>query len=131
MGNVALRMEPLVDKRRQPRIAIRLPLNMVMAPGSDGLAAEVGDVAPGGVFIKTSSAPAPGSRIELRFRMLADRVCEASGRVAWSSDQGFGIAFDDTNEHMDLFTRQLTKLSPHLHMFYLADILSPELRITH
>lgn len=128
MGNVALRMEMSVDKRRQPRVVISLPLTMVSADEAS-IAVEVGNVAPGGIFIKTANAPGAGSRIELRFRMIGDKLCEATGRVVWSSEMGFGVAFDETNPHMDLFTRQLMKLSPNLHMFYLADILSPEIRV--
>lgn len=117
------------NKRRHPRVPVKLLATLLPGPDAENIAVEVGNFAPGGIFVKAANPLLPGSIIEVSFRMIANRVCKAKGRVAWNGDAGFGIAFDDTNEDMDRFTAQLLELSPHLHRFYLADVLDPELQV--
>ncbi|MEM9488024.1 MAG: PilZ domain-containing protein [Myxococcota bacterium] len=122
-------MNAQTEKRRHPRIEVNLHATMLGQQRSDNVAIEVGNFAPGGIYVRTNQTLPTGTEVELRFRMIADRVCEARGRVVWQNGSGFGVAFEVTNEHMDLFTSQLIKLPRHLHLFYLADILHPELAI--
>ncbi|MCG8420472.1 MAG: PilZ domain-containing protein [Proteobacteria bacterium] len=103
---------------------------MIDSPGDLRMLVEVGNLAPGGVFVRAEQSPPVGSEVELGFRMLANRTCTARGHVAWRGESGFGISFDETNEDMERFARQLIALPVHLHSVYLADVLDPELRVS-
>jgi Tfp pilus assembly protein PilZ len=131
MGEAAESIEPVGNKRRHPRVVVNM--NATIAANDENRDAVVIDVATGGAFIRTSRPARVGSTVSLTFRMLAERRCEASGRVVWRSTEdgrtGFAISFEDANPAMRSFTRSLAKLPPKLRSVYLADVLDPRIEV--
>lgn len=124
---------PIDDQSdRAPRIPLNLNVQIV---GGDSDRATLLNVAHGGVFVHTETPAEVGARIQLQFRMLKARVCEATGTVVWrrASDatqpSGFGVAFSQTNDNMKSFVRNISSLPEKLRAIYLADVLDPRIEL--
>ena len=133
MTKAAESIERASNKRRHQRVVVNLTATLRDADEQVRRDAVLIDVAAGGAFVGTSSPPRLGSVVNLSFRMLAERQCEASGRVVWRSTAngriGFGVSFDDANPAMQNFTTVLAKLPASLHPVYLADVLDPRIEV--
>lgn len=131
MAQIATYPDRGPDKRRHQRVDINLPATLVTGHETTDVEAVVMNFAPGGVFVRSATQPPCGARIELHFRMLGDRLCEAAGHVVRHDEErgGFAVSFDQANPAMESFTHHLIKLPSHLHAYYLADVLHPEVRI--
>lgn len=118
------------ERRRHERVPVDVPATVM--DGEVDQAARLRDVAAGGAFFASAAAADPGTRVVLRFRMLRQRVCEATGVVvrAAADEPGFAIAFQQTNPAMDSFLRCLLKLPEHLRVIYLADVIDPRLELS-
>lgn len=119
------------NKRRHPRVAIELRASLRDEAATSR--ASLLNVARGGVFVATARPPEIGRQVQVRFRMLATRVCEASGKVVWRTatdgSGGFGVEFERTNHDMDCFLRSIANLPARLHAIYLADVLDPQITV--
>lgn len=117
--------------RRHPRYVVNITAKLV----SDGVSrpATVGNVALGGIYVRTSQPVDIGVRVKLRFRLVSKLVCEATGKVVWQQcdgeNPGFGVCFEDTNPQMSNFTKGLGRLPDKLRTFYLADVLDPSIAV--
>ncbi len=125
-------MTPSTRQRKHPRIAVDLTAKLFVGDDdTEAVPAALKNVARGGVFVETDAPAAVGTRVNLCFRMLATRMCLASGRVVWSGADrgGFGMQFDKTNHEMDCFVRSLNNLPRKLRQVYLSDVLEPHIRL--
>lgn len=133
MSEAAEAIESTGNKRRHPRVVVNITATMRAADDEANRDAVVIDVADGGAFIETSRPARVGALVSLTFRMLAERRCEATGRVVWRTTDsvrtGFAIRFEDANPAMQSFTRSLAKLPPKLRSVYLADVLDPRIEV--
>jgi hypothetical protein len=113
--------------RRHPRVTVNLPVTM--ASPARSLEATLHDVAAGGACVRTDRPAEIGTPVTIRFRMLRDRVHEATGRVVWQCPDlpGFGVAFEESNEAMQSFMSHLVKLPEVLRSIYLADVRDPRI----
>ena len=118
------------ERRRHERVAVDVPATV--ASGGAEQSARLRDVAAGGMFVASAAAASPGARVVLRFRMLRQRVCEATGVVVrcGPGEHGFAVAFERTNPAMDSFVNSLAKLPEHLRVIYLADVIDPRLELS-
>jgi len=82
------------NRRTSPRVALGVPVSYRAGPTIAG--AVTLDVGKGGVAIRTINPLAPGTIVQLKFRLPgAPSDIDASGRVAWSDRKvGMGIQFD-------------------------------------
>lgn len=84
--------------RRHRRLPIALPVSWRVPQSKGVFDSVIGDIAPGGAFVRTSLAVEAGADVVLDIRAPgAEQPLSISGRVVWSSldraDSGFGIEF--------------------------------------
>ena len=82
------------NRRLSPRVALCVP---VACRFDDTIAAaHTLDLARGGLGVRTTTPPAPGSAVAVNFRLPAtERPVEAQSRVAWSDRlRGMGLRFE-------------------------------------
>jgi uncharacterized protein (TIGR02266 family) len=82
------------DRRSSARVTLGIPVSY--RAGHTIAGALTLNVGKGGVGIRTMSPLAPGTDVQLKFRLPASAAdIELSGRVAWSNRQvGFGVQFE-------------------------------------
>ena len=117
--------------RRHPRYVVNITAKLV--DEGESRPATVGNVALGGVYVKTAAPVDIGVRVRLSFRLVSKLNCEATGKVVWQTCEGktpgFGVSFEESNPQMSNFTKGLGRLPDQLRTFYLADVLDPRIQV--
>jgi len=117
--------------RRHPRYVVNITAKLVAEGGTHP--ATFGNVALGGIYIRTAAPVDIGVRVRVSFRLVSKLVCEATGTVVWQRKDedhpGFGVSFDESNSQMSDFTKGLGRLPDKLRTFYLADVLDPRVAV--
>ncbi len=93
------------ERRRLSRLTSRIPARFqTLGLNGEGY---VKNVCREGVFLRTAPLPDPGSPIHITLELENGRKVEASGVVAWTTDQlgpdhpaapGFGVRFPSPND---------------------------------
>ena len=133
---LALQVSPPSTRRytrKHERVEVHLPIVLVGNSRRPVMEIELTNLGRGGVFISMDNPPHLGESVYLRFQLLRTRLCHASGNVVWRSIEpnycGFGVCFTRTNLAMDVFTRNLSTLSPKLRAVFLEDVHESTLQI--
>ena len=126
------------SRRSHQRVEVGLSAVLVRSGEATDIRIVLIDLGSGGVLIRLKRAenpdellPAPplGARTTLTFKMIGDRLCEATGPVVRHQNDCFAIRFEVLNQAMQSFTQQLAKLPVPLRELYIADILHPRLEL--
>ena len=92
------RMLVLHEFRRYVRIPVMTEVKLTMADGGR-VTATSQEISSGGMSLKSSHPPEPGSMVEVSFSLLTLPRVWVRGNVAWKkSNHSFGIRFDTTDE---------------------------------
>lgn len=90
------------EKRRTPRIAAGLIIQVVLLPGKNSLLGHMGNLSAGGVLIKSHGQAAPSTKVKIRFNLPPvppGLPVEVDGVVVHSrKDAGMGIQFLDMKD---------------------------------
>jgi hypothetical protein len=79
--------------RIHPRVRATTRVDWCVDGGATHVVSNLGNVGPGGAFVRTSIAAPVGS--DVRLHLLTDiGPVPARGKVAWSNASGMGIAFE-------------------------------------
>lgn len=117
--------------RRHPRYVVNITAKLVVEEHAHP--ATLGNVALGGIYVRTLDPVDTGVRVRVSFRLVSKLLCEATGTVVWrrsDGDQpGFGVSFEESNTQMSDFTKGLGRLPDKLRTFYLADVLDPRIQV--
>jgi len=88
----------LHEFQRYVRIPVMTEVKVALADGGR-LTATSQEISTGGMSLKSTHAPEPGSMVEVSFSLLTLPRVWVRGNVAWrKSKQSFGIRFDVTDE---------------------------------
>jgi PilZ domain len=112
-----------------PSVNVHLRITVIPRSGAEPVEGELVTIGADSMFVRAPIKVSPGKMVYLRFRMLAKRVCEASGQVVWQQDGGFGVVIEERNAAMDSFLREAAKLTPNLRQIYLAEVLYPRIDV--
>ena len=87
-------------RRRQPRIAIHLPLPVRIEEGgrSSELIGEISNLSEGGLLLKCPRPLAAHARVRLRILWPPARTCLARGELVWQRSGSAGLALDQVND---------------------------------
>lgn len=117
--------------RRHPRYVVNITAKLVAE--DDASPATLGNVALGGLYVRTPAPVDIGVRVKVSFRLVSKLVCEATGKVVWQRSDGehpgFGVSYEEANSQMSDFTKGLGRLPDKLRTFYLADVLDPRVQV--
>ena len=92
------RMLVLHEFRRYVRIPVMTEVGIVMANGGRIIATSQ-EISSGGMSLKGSHVPEPGSLVEVSFSLLTLPRVWVRGHVTWKKpNKSFGIRFDSTDE---------------------------------
>ncbi len=92
------RMLVMHEFRRYVRIPVMTEVGIVTADGGR-LTATSQEISSGGMSLKSSHPPAPGSMVEVSFSLLTLPRVWVRGNVAWrKNNKTFGIRFDTTDD---------------------------------
>jgi len=92
------RMLVMHEFRRYVRVPVMTEVGIVMAEGGH-MTATSQEISSGGMSLKSTHAPEPGSLVEVSFSLLTLPRVWLRGNVAWrKSNKTFGIRFDVTDD---------------------------------
>lgn len=124
------------EARRHPRVVVTVPAILDASNSDASIDVVLVDVGKGGVLVEPKNVewdeaalPPVGARSTLTFRMIGNRMCEATGRVVRHHERGFAIAFQELNRAMESFLRHLAKLPTALRRIYIIDVHEPHLAL--
>lgn len=120
--------EPVQERIDAPQIGTNLRVTIVNS-ADNPIEGELVSISRDRMLLRCAETPVSGAPINLSFRVLSRRVCEASGRVNWSRDGEFEVTLGACNEDMERSIEELAKLPLSLRQIYLADILDPRIHI--
>ena len=127
------------ESRRHPRVVVEVPA--VLSSANEDIAVVLINMGKGGVLVRPRQSnghpdgpgvdwPPLGARSTLTFRMIGNRMCEATGQVVRHHERGFAVAFQELNRAMESFLRHLVKLPEALRKLYIIDIYHPRLALS-
>lgn len=115
------------ERFTQPPLDIHLRVTVIPRSSGEPVEGELVTIGSDQMSVRAPVTISPGKAVNLRFRMLSKRVCEARGQVVWQRDGNFGVVIEERNAAMDSFLQDVAKLSPNLRQLYLADVLYPRI----
>ncbi len=119
-----------VDKREHARFALQIPVSLYVGPERVTMPATLLDLSRGGCFLQTSIPIEIGKVSTVTFIVRPTKKCTARGKVVrLQSGQGFGVQFLEANESFREFVGDLASLRPALRAEFLANVLTPEMRL--
>jgi hypothetical protein len=118
------------EKRQHQRFALQIPVSLYVGPERITLPATLLDLSRGGCFLETSTPVELGKVSTVTFVVRPTKKCTARGKVVrLHSGRGFGVQFLEANESFREFVADLASLRPALRAEFLANVLTPEMRI--
>ena len=104
------------------RAAARVSVNHEFTSLEEFIAEYVSDISRSGVFIRTQQPLPLGTRVDLRFTVIADEIetVEGTGTVVRlvspgeGTAAGMGVAFETLSAHSELVVTRLVGARPHL-----------------
>ena len=118
------------DRRQFPRLALNLPVTLVLPTGAEPLHGKLLDISQGGCFFTARSGIRHEGRVTMDFVVLPRSICNATGRVVRGQDgHGFGVEFGAVNTDLQNFVDELRAASPSERPSVLSRVLDPEIHV--
>jgi hypothetical protein len=118
------------EQRQYPRIGLGMPVTLVFSKRGVTLNGELHDISRGGCFFKASVKVELDRKISIAFLVTPDRDCRASGHVIRTTAyKGFAVLFEEANEAVFEFIKNVTVLPHALRAQFLTNVLNPEIQI--
>jgi hypothetical protein len=107
-----------------------LPITLTFGAKRDAIAATLLDLSRGGCFLRTEADIRLGGVATVTFVVRPAQSCTARGSVVrLQTGSGFGVRFEEANDAFRAFVRDLASLRPELRPDFVANVVSPEMRI--
>ena len=119
------------EQRQYPRFGLGLPVKLLFSDRGLEVGGELQDISRGGCFFKSTVKVDVDRKISLVFSLnRGGNTCRASGHVIRTTAyKGFAVLFDDVNDSVFDFIRDLTVLPQEKRVTFLTSVLSPEIQI--
>jgi hypothetical protein len=119
------------EQRQYPRFGLGLPVTLLFSDRGLEVGGELQDISRGGCFFKSTVKVDVDRKISLVFSLNRNGdTCRASGHVIRTTAyKGFAVLFDDVNDSVFEFIRDLTVLPQDKRATFLTNVLSPQIQI--
>src|SRR5205085_3650448 len=107
-----------------------LPVKLLFSDRGIEVGGELQDISRGGCFYKSSAKVEVDRKISIVFSLSRGNTCCARGHVIRTTAyKGFAVLFEDINESVFEFIRDLTGMTQDKRATFLTSVLNPEIQI--
>jgi hypothetical protein len=118
------------EQRQYPRFGLGLPVTLLFSDRGLKLSGELQDISRGGCFFKSTAKVDVDRKISIVFSLNPGATCKASGHVIRTlAYKGFAVLFEEANDSISDFIRDLTVLPQDKRTSFLNSVLNPEIQI--
>jgi hypothetical protein len=116
------------EQRQYPRFGLGMPVKLLFSGTEIG--GELQDISRGGCFFKSAAKVEVDRKISIVFSLSRGNTCCARGHVIRTTAyKGFAVLFEDINESVYDFIRDLTGMPQDKRVTFLTSVLNPEIQI--
>ena len=118
------------EQRQYPRFGLGLPVKLQFSDAGIEVGGELQDISRGGCFFKSTVKVDVDRKISIVFSVNHGTTCTASGHVIRTmAYKGFAVLFEEANDSIFEFIRDLTVLPKEKRTNFLTSVLNPEIQI--
>jgi hypothetical protein len=118
------------EQRQYPRFGLGLPVTLLFSDRGIKVGGELQDISRGGCFFKSSAKVDVDRKISIVFSVNEGTTCKARGHVIRTTAyRGFAVLFEEANESIFDFIRDLTGMPQDKRAGFLTHVLDPEIQI--